>query len=89
MLFAGNGDTPDAFGNAAAVCFGSVPGCPDPAIMQFQSDGTFIDNAGNQLNGTVFIGVANIPTSARAVTILGATGQVRMYHGTGAGWVQQ
>lgn len=89
MVFAANGDTPDAFGNAQDVCFGNTPGCINPPIMQFQSDGTFIDGAGNQLNGTVFIGVTNIASSARAVTILGATGQVRMYHATGSGWIQQ
>ncbi len=89
MLFAANGDTPDAFGNALDICFGSLPGCPNPPIMQFQSDGTFIDGNGNQLNGTIFIGVANMSTTARAITILGATGQVRMYHATGKGWIQQ
>lgn len=90
MLFAGNGDTPDAFGNAQDICFGSVVDtCTNPPIMQFQSDGTFIDGNGNQLNGTVFIGVSGIPTSGRAVTVLGATGQVRMYRATGKGWSQQ
>jgi type II secretory pathway pseudopilin PulG len=93
LQFAGNGDTPDAFGDAATVCFNYTPpptgSCSNPPIIQFQSDGTLIDGNGNQLNGTIFIGVTNIPTTARAVTILGATGQVRMYHGTGKGWVQQ
>lgn len=87
MIFAANGDTPDGFGNASPVEFGGING--GPPIMQFQSDGTFIDGNGNQLNGTVFIGVANMPTTERAVTILGATGQLRMYHATGSGWVQQ
>jgi type II secretory pathway pseudopilin PulG len=89
MVFAANGDTPDGFGNGLDICFGSVPGCVNPPIMQFQSDGTFIDGNGNQLNGTVFIGVTNIPSTGRAVTVLGSTGQVRMYRATGSGWVQQ
>lgn len=89
MVFPANGDTPDAFGNGLPTCFGSTPGCVNPPIMQFQSDGTFIDGNGNQLNGTVFIGVANMSTTGRAVTVLGATGQIRMYHATGSGWVQQ
>ncbi len=93
LLFAGNGDTPDAFGNAGTVCFNYIPPptgtCSNPPIIQFQSDGTLIDGNGNQLDGTIFMGVSNIPTSARAVTILGTTGQVRMYHGTGKGWIQQ
>lgn len=93
LQFAGNGDTPDAFGNGGTVCFNYIPPpvgtCSNPPIIQFQSDGTLIDGAGNQLNGTIFLGVAGIPTSGRAVTILGATGQVRMYHATGSAWVQQ
>jgi type II secretory pathway pseudopilin PulG len=93
MQFAGNGDTPDAFGDADNVCFNYTPpptgSCSNPPIIQFQSDGTLIDGNGNQLNGTIFIGVTNMSTTARAVTILGATGQVRMYHATGKGWVQQ
>ncbi len=93
LQFAGNGDTPDAFGDSGATCFNYVPpptgSCSNPPIIQFQSDGTLIDGNGNQLDGSIFIGVTNMSTTARAVTILGATGQVRMYHGTGAGWVQQ
>jgi prepilin-type N-terminal cleavage/methylation domain-containing protein len=93
MQWAGNGDTPDAFGDALPVCFNYTPApvgaCSNPLVVQFQSDGTLIDGNGNQVNGSIFMGVTNIPTTARAVTILGATGQVRMYHGTGSGWVQQ
>lgn len=93
LQFGGNGDTPDAFGNGGTPCFNYTPppvgSCSNPPIIQFQSDGTLIDGNGNQLNGTIFIGVSNIPTTGRAVTILGATGQVRMYHATGSGWVQQ
>lgn len=89
LVFAADGDTPDGFGDGNSICFGAVPGCINPPIMQFQSDGTFIDGNGNQLNGTVFIGVTNLPATARAVTILGSTGQVRMYRATGTGWSQQ
>lgn len=93
MQWAGNGDTPDAFGNALPVCFNYTPApvgaCSNPLVVQFQSDGTLIDGNGNQVDGSIFVGVTNMPTTARAVTILGATGQVRMYHGTGSGWVQQ
>ncbi|MGB6484199.1 MAG: type II secretion system protein [Candidatus Acidiferrales bacterium] len=92
FMLLGNGDTPDGFGDGAAVCFTYIPPagtCTIPPIIQFQSDGTLIDGNGNQLDGTIFIGVANIPTSARAITILGTTGQVRMYHATGSGWIQQ
>jgi prepilin-type N-terminal cleavage/methylation domain-containing protein len=93
LQFAGNGDTPDAFGDSGVTCFNYIPpptgSCSNPPIIQFQSDGTLIDGNGNQLDGSIFMGVTNMATTARAVTILGATGQVRMYHGTGHGWVQQ
>jgi type II secretory pathway pseudopilin PulG len=93
VQFPSNGDTPDGFGGADATCFNYTPpptgSCSNPPIIQFQSDGTLIDGNGNQLNGSIFIGIANIPSTARAVTILGATGQVRMYRSTGSGWVQQ
>jgi len=86
MTMAGMPDTPDGFGNAGPVYFngitGGVPG------MMFQSDGTFVDLAGNYVNGTVFIGIPSLPTSARAVTLLGATGKIRMYKGNGSGWAQ-
>lgn len=93
LQWVSNGDTPDAFGDALPVCFNYTPppagACSNPLVVQFQSDGTLIDGNGNQLNGSIFMGVTNIPSTARAVTILGATGQVRMYHATGSGWVQQ
>jgi hypothetical protein len=35
---------------------------------------------------SIFLGEAGIPSSARAVTILGNTGRVFAYHGTGTAW---
>jgi prepilin-type N-terminal cleavage/methylation domain-containing protein len=86
QLFGGMPDTPDGFGNAFPVDFAGVNG--GPPTMMFQSDGTFVDTNGNPINGTVFLGVTGIPTTARAITLLGTTGQVRAYKGTGSGWVQ-
>jgi type II secretory pathway pseudopilin PulG len=89
--FPGMPDTPDAYGLpgvGGGIMFGSVAGGP-PSGMDFQSDGTFTDGTGIPINGTVFMGVANIPASARAVTVLGNTGRIRGYHGTGSGWFQQ
>ena len=86
IQFGGEPDTPDGFGNAGAIEFGGVVG--GPASMLFQSNGTFVDQNGVPVNGTVFIGVANIPTSARAITVLGTTGRIRSYKGTGSGWIQ-
>lgn len=91
MTFAGMPDTPDTFGvpgGGSGIMFGSVTGGP-PSGMEFQSDGTFTDGTGVPINGTVFMGITNIPASARAVTVLGNTGRIRGYHGTGTGWFQQ
>jgi len=84
-------DTPMGFGNSAAVYLGNPPVNGGPSIMQFNPTGTFTDNSGtNLLYGTVFIGVPNLPLTARAVTIMGGTGRVRAYRwtGVGTGWVE-
>lgn len=90
QTFAGEPDTPDAYGIPAVpagIEFNGVVGGP-PIGMQFQSDGTFTDANGTPINGTVFLGITNIKTSARAVTILGATGRMHAWHGTGLSWFQ-
>jgi prepilin-type N-terminal cleavage/methylation domain-containing protein len=90
MTFAGEPDTPDTYGIPAVpsgIEFAGVVGGP-PVGMQFQSDGTFTDANGNPINGTVFLGITNIKTSARAVTILGATGRVHAWKGSGLSWFQ-
>jgi hypothetical protein len=85
MLTPGAPDTPDGFGNKGAVEFGGLVG--GPPTMLFQSDGTFVDTNGNLMNGTVFIGIPNVPTSGRAVTVVGATGRIRMYKANPTGWM--
>jgi Tfp pilus assembly protein FimT len=88
LTYASEVDTPDAFGIAAVtngIEFGGVGGGPTTG-MEFQSDGTFTDGNGNLINGTVFLGAANMPASAAAVTVLGGTGRIHAYHGTGSGW---
>jgi prepilin-type N-terminal cleavage/methylation domain-containing protein len=88
FLVPGSPDTPDAFGNAAAIVFENVANGPVGG-MAFQSDGELIDGATFQpINGTVFLGVPNSNTSARAITVLGSTGRVRGWKGTGTTWVQ-
>lgn len=84
ILFAGIPDTPMAFGNKAAIYIGGASG--GPAVMNFTTTGAFVDGNGNPINGTVFLGIAGLPATARAVTILGATGRVRQYHWDGAAW---
>lgn len=86
QLTAGKGDTPDGYGNAGAIVFGGIVG--GPPTMMFQSDGTFVDTAGNLINGTVFLGMANEPSAARAVTLVGSTGRIRMWRNNAAAWVQ-
>jgi hypothetical protein len=85
-LTAGKGDTPDAFGNAGPIVFEGIVG--GPPTMMFQSDGTFVDTAGNLINGTVFLGMTNEPSAARAVTLVGSTGRIRMWRNNAAAWVQ-
>jgi prepilin-type N-terminal cleavage/methylation domain-containing protein len=86
MLQAGLPDTPDAFGNASPIEFSGIAG--GPPIMEFQSDGTFVDGNGNPVNGSVFLAIPGFLTTARAVTVLGATGRVRAFTNTGGGWSQ-
>ena len=80
--FPGVPDTPDGFGNAGPIYFAGVNNGP-AAGMIYQSDGTFAAATGIPINGTVFMGIPNQPTTARAITILGTTGRVRSYHISG------
>jgi len=81
-------DTPDNYGNAASIVFEGTNNGP-PGGMMFQSDGEFVDKATFQpINGTVFLGLPGQSTSARAITLLGSTGRVRGWKGTGGGWFQ-
>lgn len=81
-LYSGVPDSPDSFGNMAATDFGAA------ATVSFLPDGTLVDEAGNPVSGSLFFGIANRPETARAVTILGATGRVRSYRWTGESWIQ-
>ncbi len=72
-------DTPDAFGANASLCFGAASGSCAAQTYQFNSDGTLTDGNGVVINGTIFLSIVNQPESARAVTVLGATGRVRAY----------
>jgi prepilin-type N-terminal cleavage/methylation domain-containing protein len=81
-------DTPDAYGNSAAIYFEGTSGGPLGGML-FQSDGELVDGATFQpINGTVFIGVPGTATSARAITVLGSTGRVRGWKGNGVNWTQ-
>lgn len=73
-------DTPMGFGTCSGsspVCIGGVTCCP---ATYFTPTGGFTDQYGTTIyNGTVFLGAANLPYTARAVTIMGSTGRVRPY----------
>lgn len=75
-------DTPEAFGNDEPIDFGAA----DDTL--FTTDGTLINQVGQPVNGTVFLAVPGQALSARAVTVLGATGRVRAYKWDGARWVR-
>jgi prepilin-type N-terminal cleavage/methylation domain-containing protein len=83
MQFDGLPDTPDTFGNGGPLAFGVTP------TMTFTSEGMFVDSSGDVLNGTVFLGhQGQDATSARAITIFGATGLVRSWRWDGRRWVE-
>jgi len=84
QVFNGVPDTPMAFGNSSPVYFAGLSG--GPPVMKFTSTGAFIDAGNTFVDGTVFLGITGNPSTARAVTILGSTGRVRLYHWDGAQW---
>jgi prepilin-type N-terminal cleavage/methylation domain-containing protein len=87
-VFPGLPDTPMGFGNTSPIYIGGVSG--GPPFMYFSTTGAFVSNPNPfaTINGTIFVGTPNQVNTARAVTILGATGRVRTYYWSGAasGW---
>ena len=77
-------DTPDGFGYSSAVVFSTATGTPPE--VKFAPDGTLINQDGQPLNGSVFVGLPGQKMSARAVTIFGSTGRIRGYRWDGATW---
>jgi Tfp pilus assembly protein FimT len=85
----GLSDTPDAFalGQSAAAALGSLAlSSLTPAM--FTTDGSFVNSNGDVLNGTLFIAVPGDPLSARAITIFGPTGAMRLWKWDGRAWVE-
>jgi len=80
MLFAGMPDTPDSFGRSSAISFGAA------TQIMFTSDGTLTDQTGTPVNGTVFLGQAATPMTARALTVFGPTATLRSYRWNGSSW---
>ena len=75
---------PFNFGNTAPIYFGGLSG--GPPLMKFTTNGAFIDGGNTIVNGAVFIGIPGQPSTARAISVLGATGRVREYHWDGSQW---
>jgi hypothetical protein len=75
-------DTPELFGGDFAIDFGPA------AMMLFTSEGTFVDQSGDELNGTVFIAQPQQPQTAQAVTIFGPTATMRAWRFDGSRWVE-
>jgi prepilin-type N-terminal cleavage/methylation domain-containing protein len=83
-LTSGVPDTPDAFGNGEAVSISSEATPP-----MFTTDGSLIDSNGDVTNATLFIGKPGDPLSARAVSIFGPTGALRLWSWNGQEWVEK
>ena len=77
-------DTPEPYGNSTAVVFTNATGTPPE--VKFSPEGTFINQDGVPLNGTIFLSIPNKPLSARAVSIFGSTGRIRGYRWNGNAW---
>lgn len=76
-------NTPDAFGAMASAVTFTLAG-----PWMFTSEGTFVGGSGDVANGTIFVSIANQPTSARAITVMGATALVRPWTWNGRDWVE-
>ena len=88
LYFPATGDTPMGFGSCTnGTCFTNPanPGGGIPATT-FLADGSFGAGIGVPVNGTIFLGIPGKVNTARAVTILGATGRVRTYYWDGSVW---
>jgi prepilin-type N-terminal cleavage/methylation domain-containing protein len=89
-------DTPMKFGNSTAISLQQPTGGGAWSVM-FTTSGAFCGTAqaaatlyqatnNNPVNASIFLGVVGKPSTARAVTVFGATGRVRSYYWTGAAW---
>jgi Tfp pilus assembly protein FimT len=95
-VLAGLPDTPMNFGNSTAISLQQPTGGGAWTVM-FTTSGAFCGTAqsaatlyqatnNNPVNASLFLGVVGKPTTARAVTVFGATGRVRSYNWTGSSW---
>ena len=85
VLLSGVPDTPDAYGNSYAVNY-ACPSHTLPCTITFQSDGSVLDGSNGSTNGSIFIGITGQIQTARAVTILSATGRIHGWSYNGTAW---
>ncbi len=76
-------DTPDQFGDASATDFEGAE------RLFFISDGSLVDEDGLPTDGTIFLGMSGQPSTARAVTVTGATARPRPYRWITDTWIAQ
>jgi len=87
FVYLNTGDTDDHFGlTNKPLAFGTLVAAT-PTIM-FTSEGTLVDAAGDATNGTIFLGTGVDVLTARAVTIFGDTGLVKVWKWDGRRWVE-
>jgi hypothetical protein len=79
--FAEMPDTPDEFGADDEIAFAAE-------TMMFTSEGTFVNDDGDVLNGTLFLAATGQRDRARALTIFGATGLIREWRWDGRRWAE-
>ena len=65
-----------------AAAFGVSPS------RMFTSEGSFVNQQGDFLNGTLFLAIPGDPLSARAITIFGPTALIRSWRWNGREWVE-
>jgi type II secretory pathway pseudopilin PulG len=90
-------DTPMGFGNTQAINLAQPSGGGAWGVM-FTTSGALVGTSSlaamnlignsNPVNATIFIGIPPKISTARAVTVLGATGRVRSYSWTGTQWIE-
>jgi type II secretory pathway pseudopilin PulG len=95
FVFPGLPDTPMGFGNTSAIDLAQPGGGGTWAVM-FTTSGALVGTSAlagfsvignsNPVNATIFIGMPGVNSTARAVTVLGATGRVRTYSWDGTQW---
>jgi len=80
-------NTPDGFSLANATSGGALA-FGTATTRMFTSEGTFVNQAGDVLNGTIFLSIQGDSLSARAITIFGPTALIRAWRWNGRDWVE-